>query len=125
MVFFCEHGAVINLGENRFALRTPILPPEKPYITSLSVGVLVDNVNLTPRTFAFVPVGTDKAPCVEVQLLGSVHLLLARGIGVARVATRLQDGRVMVLVTNFDTNRNTLQKVPSCATSMNSGTQQK
>lgn len=33
MVFFCEYGAVIDLEENRFALRTPIPPPEKPHIT--------------------------------------------------------------------------------------------
>ncbi|KAM7299364.1 retrovirus-related Pol polyprotein from transposon 17.6 [Ixodes scapularis] len=69
--------------------------------TSPAVRVLASHVNLPPRSSVFVPVGITEAFCGEVLLEGSLQLLLGRGIGVARGVAELQDGRTVVLVTNF------------------------
>ena len=101
MDFLCEYGAVIDLGANRLTLRKPALPPQEPKPTSAAVRVIADHVSLPPQSSVLVPVVTDTATCGEVLLEGNVQLLLARGIGVARGVTELQDGRTVVLVTNF------------------------
>ncbi|KAM7313892.1 uncharacterized protein ISCGN_003679 [Ixodes scapularis] len=101
MDFLCEYGAVIDLGANRLTLRKPVSPPEEPKATSSAVRVLASHVNLPPRSSVFVPVGITEAFCGEVLLEGSLQLLLGRGIGVARGVAELQDGRTVVLVTNF------------------------
>ncbi|KAM7285659.1 uncharacterized protein ISCGN_032546 [Ixodes scapularis] len=101
MDFLCEYGAVIDLGTNRLTLRKPVPPSEEPQATSPAVRVLANHVNLPPRSSVFVPVGIDEASCGEVLLEGSLQLLLGRGIGVARGVAELQDGRTVVLVTNF------------------------
>ncbi|KAM7300507.1 uncharacterized protein ISCGN_016119 [Ixodes scapularis] len=122
MDFLCEYGAVIDLGENRLTLRKPVPPSEKPQSASAAVRVAADHVNLPPRSSVFVPVVTDAATCGEVLLEGNLQLLLGRGIGVARGVAELQDGRTVVLVTNFRKKRNTSQKVQPWATSRNSET---
>ena len=99
MDFLCEYGAVIDLGANRLTLRKTVLPPQEPKPTSAAVRVIADHVNLPPRSSVFVPDVTDAATCGEVLLEGNVQLLLGRGI--ARGVTELQDGRTVVLVTNF------------------------
>ncbi|KAM7298500.1 uncharacterized protein ISCGN_019095, partial [Ixodes scapularis] len=101
MDFLCEYGAVIDLGTNRLTLRKPVPPAEEPQATSPAVRVLANHVNLPPRSSVFVLVGIDEASCGEVLLEGSLQLLLGRGIGVARGVAELQDGRTVVLVTNF------------------------
>ncbi|KAM7312715.1 uncharacterized protein ISCGN_009620 [Ixodes scapularis] len=101
MDFLCEYGAVIDLGENRLTLRTPVPPSERPQTASAAVRVAADHVNLPPRSSVVVPVVTDAATCGEVVLEGDLQLLLGRGIGVARGVAELQDGRTVVLVTNF------------------------
>ncbi|KAG0432824.1 hypothetical protein HPB47_020474 [Ixodes persulcatus] len=71
---------------------------------------IADHMNLPPRSSVLLPVVTDAVACGEVLLEGNVQLLLGRGIGVARGVTELQDGRTVVLVTNFQQEAQHLTK---------------
>ena len=82
-------------------LRKPVPPLEKPQTASAAVRVAAAHVNLPPRSSVVVPVVTDAATRGEVVLEGNLQLLLGREIGVARGVAELQDGRTVVLVTNF------------------------
>lgn len=97
----CEYGAVINLGENRLTLWTPVPPSEKPQTESAPVRVAADHVNLPPQSSVVVPVVTDSATCGKVVLEGDIQLLLGKGIGITGGITELQDGRTGLLMMNF------------------------
>ncbi|KAG0414396.1 hypothetical protein HPB47_008445 [Ixodes persulcatus] len=72
----------------------------EPKATSSAVRVFASHVNIPPRS-SVVPVEITEAVCDEVLLEGSLQLLLRRGIGVASGVAELQEGRTVVLVTNF------------------------
>lgn len=111
MDFLNSNGAVIDLvkGTVTFSTKKAIAGSIKDQHRT-ALRIVDDSVTLPARTSVLVNVGSDAFVDYEGIAEGNIHLLLDKGISIARGFVELQNGCTAVLLTNFTCERRHLAK---------------